>query len=81
MSAKTKLAGDTATAKVVIEVPRAALPDVMTLAWDAVQAQAARAGWRVQRTEAFDWCKADHALVREGSDEMRGIPVLYYQRW
>jgi hypothetical protein len=78
---KPKLHNEAATHKPLIEVPRAALPDVLAQTWDGVVAEAAQAGWVSKTSDRFDWCRPDHALVREGSDEMKGLPCLYYQRW
>jgi len=77
----TKLAPDSDSAKVLVEVPRAAVPDAMTLPWAEVLTSAAQLGWVVKKDASHFWCRPDHALLREGSDEMRGIPVLYHQRW
>jgi len=65
----------------VIEVPRAALMEAATMSWPDPVAMAAGAGWRCETTEATGWCRRDHALLRQGLDEMRGIPVLLYQNW
>jgi len=76
-----KLHNEAASHKLLVEVPRAALPEALTLTWDGLVAQAASAGWVAKVSDRFDWCKAEHALVREGTDEMAGLPCLYYQRW
>jgi hypothetical protein len=67
--------------EVKVEVPRAALADAAQCSWTDLLAMAEAAGWRVQTTDTYLWCADDHALLREGLDEMKGIPVLHYQRW
>ena len=67
--------------EVKVEVQRAALADAAQCSWTDLLAMAEAAGWRTETSDSYAWCKPDHALLREGLDEMRGIPVLHYQRW
>jgi hypothetical protein len=67
--------------EVKVEVPKAALADAAQSSWADLLAMAEAAGWRIETSDSYAWCKPDHALLREGLDEMRGIPVLHYQRW
>jgi hypothetical protein len=64
-----------------VEVPRDLLQEAAQLSWADVVAMASSAGWRTKTTEDHLWCAKDHALLREGYDEMRGIPVLLFQNW
>jgi hypothetical protein len=65
----------------LVEVPQATLLETAQLAWPEVLAMAEAAGWRVETRSDYLWCAPKHALLREGYDEMRGIPVLLYQNW
>ena len=65
----------------LVEVPRAALQEAGQLAWPELREMAASAGWRVLHRSDYLWCSKDHALLREGFGEMRGIPVLLFQNW
>lgn len=67
--------------KTLIEIPRAALADALTLPWATLVQQAPSVGWTVKASNDHRWCAKDHALVREGCDEMRGIPVVYFEHW
>ena len=67
----------------LIEVPRAMLQEAAQQGWDDLVAMAEAAGWRTKDTNVdnYQWCAKEHALLREGSDEMRGIPVLLFQNF
>lgn len=69
------------TVRRVVQVPRACLPDALTLSWPELESHAPSVGWVVKNTAAFSWCAKDHALLREGRDELKGIPMLFYQNW
>lgn len=68
-------------ARLLVEVPRAALEDASTMAWDELVAMAESAGWRTRVADDWLWCAIDHALLREGIGAMQGIPVLHFQKW
>jgi hypothetical protein len=71
----------TAESVVMVEVPKADLGLAQELTWGEVLDLAAQSGWRVRTETAWTWCAKDHALLREGSDEMKTIPVLLFQNW
>ena len=65
----------------IIEVPKAMLQEAAQQSWDDLVAMAQAAGWRTRDTDDYLWCSKDMALLREGHDEMRGLPVLLFQNW
>lgn len=73
--------GETDSQKLLIEVPRDAIERAGNHDWADLIVTAKKEGWRVQDTPNFSWCRPGHALLREGRDEMRGIPVVHYQNW
>jgi hypothetical protein len=80
--ARAPRAGPKVYAKqLVIEVPKAMLEEAAQQAWPDLVTLAEGAGWRVRDTDDYLWCSKDHALLRQGTDEMRGIPVLLFQNW
>lgn len=65
----------------MVEVPRADVSSACQLPWDELMALAEREGWRTKASANPTWCRPDHALLREGFDDFRGIPCLHYQGW
>jgi hypothetical protein len=66
---------------VQIEVPRDDVGLVNELSWAEALDLAAESKWTVRTDSAWGWCAKDHALFREGDDEMKTIPVLLYQNY
>lgn len=66
-------------AETMVEVPSACVLDASTMSWEELVTYAPSVGWRVRHdTSEFRWCAPGHALLRQGRDEMKGIPVLLY---
>jgi hypothetical protein len=68
-------------AQVRVQVPRDDAPMAYELTWDEVVALAEQSGWTVRTDSTWGWCEKGHCLLRNGQDEMKGIPVLFYQNW
>lgn len=63
----------------LVQVPSACVRDACTMTWPELVAYAPSVGWRVRSdTSDYRWCEKGHALLRQGRDEMKGIPVLLY---
>jgi hypothetical protein len=68
-------------AQQLVQVPKADVEMAYELRWDQVLDLAQQHGWRVRVDREWGWCEKGHTLLRNGTDEMKGIPVVFYQNW
>jgi hypothetical protein len=71
---------ETDSVKTLVQVPKAEVLAATQMTWSDLLKHAHAHGWEVRETTDFEWCAKGHTLLREGRDEMEGLPVLLYER-
>lgn len=71
---------ETDSVKTLVQVPKADLVAATQMSWGALVTHARTVGWVIRDSADFSWCEKGCVLLRNGRDEMEGLPVLFYER-
>jgi hypothetical protein len=71
---------ETDSVKTLVQVPKDEVVAATQMSWRDLLKHAHAVGWVVRDSADFSWCAKGHTLLREGREELEGLPVLLYER-